>query len=410
MKVIGNIDILGFASGAFKEYPDFPQNPKVGTWAVIHGSVMACMEIASSPVWLPLTQARNTHIHKQDTASATWNLHHKLGSENVLVQCFDENNNVIIPSEIRTVDEDVTEVVMPDIISGKAIVMYGQESGVSATGKITGGSGGFGVGHLTEFPNRDCITNGYVPLDGQRIFRSVYPEFVDIFGKDLEYVDLPDANGARLFFRGGADAENPFGQIQGDAIRDLTGSFGIPKRHDGGSYNDHADGVFAKGEDATGSSAEKTNESGSTIIEFKASNQVPTADENRPVNTSVVKCIKVFGGQVNEGSVDIPSLLDRVNTIETQIQIFPTEEFDNAVHTEFSIGTVVTAWGKSGNGTRLGQVDNLYITVAAYRNIVYASDTYGGHNGGTYLKGKWQALGYVGVWSGVEVWMYRRIK
>lgn len=409
MKVIGNIDILGFASGAFKEYPDFPQNPKVGTWAVIHGSVMACMEIASSPVWLPLTQARNTHIHKQDTASATWNLHHKLGSENVLVQCFDENNNVIIPSEIRTVDEDVTEVVMPDIISGKAIVMYGQESGVSATGKITGGSGGFGVGHLTEFPNRDCITNGYVPLDGQRIFRSVYPEFVDIFGKDLEYVDLPDANGARLFFRGGADAENPFGQIQGDAIRDLTGSFGIPKRHDGGSYNDHADGVFAKGEDATGSSAEKTNESGSTIIEFKASNQVPTADENRPVNTSVVKCIKAFGGQVNEGSVDVQSLLERVNEIENKFNFAAIQDgWDIETNLSFPIGFPIVAWAGAVSNWKIGDTTKVYINSS--NTYLYSCDTYGSYNSGKYLDGVWAFTGYVGASNGVETAQLVRVK
>lgn len=232
MKVIGNIDIHGKASGAFATYDSYPTDPKIGTWAIIQQNLMMCSQIGELPVWVPLSPMKDTKVMEQETASDTWLVDHELGSENVIVQVYDFNNNVIQPNSIRPVDANTTEVILPEAMTGKVVVMFGVENGNRTTNGVGGSSG----------------------------------------------------------------------------------------------------------------------------------------------------------------------------------DIYPTEEFDNATHTDFSIGTQVMAWGESGNGTRLGQVDNLYITVEAYRNIVYASDTYGGHNGGTYLKGKWQALGYVGVWSGVEVWMYRRIK
>lgn len=406
MKVLGNVDILGFASGAFKEYADFPQDPKVGTWAVIHGSVMTCMEVAEAPVWLPLTEARNTHIHTQDTPNATWMVEHKLGSENVLIQCFDSSNNVIVPSSIRTVDEDVTEVVMPDIFVGKAIVMYGLETGVSATGKISGGGGGLGIGHLADFPNRECITDGYIPLDGQRIHRSVYPEFVDIFGKDLDYVDLPDANGTRLFFRGGADETNPFGQIENDAIVNITGSLGKVQLRDA-SVNVEEGALFAKETHAT--SYGGSGSFCSVELGFDASRVVDTADETRPVNTSVIKCIKAFGGKVNEGGVDIPSLLERVNQLELSMGFSAIENgWDYAEQLDFPIGFPLIVWAGSVSKWSAGDLTRVYIT--SHNRYVYGCDKYGAHNSGKWLAGEWALTGYVGATAGVETAIAVRVK
>lgn len=407
MKVIGDAIISGFAAGAFMEYDDFPQNPKVGTWALIHGSVMTCMQILDAPVWLPLTQARNTHVHDQSTASAIWNIEHRFGSDNVLIQCFDQNNTVIIPSDIRTIDEDTTEVVLPDIISGKAIVMYGQESGVSATGKIENSGSGFGVGHLSEFPNRDCITEGYIPLDGQRIYRSVYPDLVDIFGKELEYIDLPDVNGARLFYRGGADSEFPFGEIQGDAIRNITMSVRNAMRAGSGGTSS----VEGAGKLGPLGNVKPDHYNGASYngFDFDASLQVPTADENRPVNTSVVKCIKAFGAKVNEGSVDVPSLLERVNELENLVNYSEIQNgWTREEHVKFPIGFSLIAWAGPVSGWKIGELTKVYINSS--NSYLYGCDTYGYHNSGVYLEGEWAFTGYVGASGGVETAMLVRVK
>lgn len=136
MKILGHTEIKGEVSGAFKNYDDFPLDPKVGTWAYIHKSLMMCVEIGDLPAWIPLTSERNTVVHDQETPSERWFIEHDLNSDNVLVQCYDRSDNVVNPSSIRNVDGNVTEVIFPDVIGGRAILMYGMESGVSAQGRI----------------------------------------------------------------------------------------------------------------------------------------------------------------------------------------------------------------------------------------------------------------------------------
>lgn len=339
MKTIGHLDILGDVSGSFKELADYPENPRIGTWAFIRKSLMLCVSIEDLPVWIPLTQERNTYLFEQPTPSATWLVEHSFGSNNVLIQCFDESNNVVHPSSIKDIDENVSEVVFPDAIIGKAIVMYGYEHGASATGNFLSGGAGNGLGlcHLADFPNRKCITRGYLPLDGQRIFRSDYPDFVDLYaGTEFDYVDLPDANGERLFFRGGADEEHVFGDIQEDAIRNITGSLGKVQLRDATVAKDEG-ALFAKETFATsygGSGSHMSVELG-----FDASRAVDTADENRPVNTSVVKCIKVFDApQVSGTKLKLDEVLDELLEAKrksTPVEIAPWDVTNSRHNVEF---------------------------------------------------------------------------
>lgn len=136
MQVIGHLN-LGqnlFKGGRFEESTEYPLDSKVGTWAFINKVFSLCVEVDGAPFWLPLTPERNTYIFPQPIPSATWSIDHKFGSENVLIQCFDENNNVMNPSSIRPIDENISEVIFPDAVIGKAIVMYGIEEGAMING------------------------------------------------------------------------------------------------------------------------------------------------------------------------------------------------------------------------------------------------------------------------------------
>lgn len=340
MKTIGHLDILGDVSGSFRELADYPENPRIGTWAFIQKSLMLCVSIEELPVWIPLTQERNTYLFEQPTPSATWLVEHSFGSNNVLIQCFDESNNVVHPSSIKDIDENVSEVVFPDAIIGKAIVMYGYEHGASATGNFlsSGAGNGLGLCHLADFPNRKCITRGYLPLDGQRIFRSDYPDFVDLYaGTEFEYVDLPDANGERLFFRGGADAEHEFGDIQEDAIRNITMSVRNAMRSGSGGTSS----VIGAGKLGPKGNTKPDHYNGTSYngFDFDASMQVPTADENRPVNTSVVKCIKVFDApQVSGTKLQLDKVLDELLEAKrkaTPLTIAPWDVTNSRHNVEF---------------------------------------------------------------------------
>lgn len=136
MKIMGGLDVVGEVSGAFKEYADFPKDPKVGTWARINRMMMVCSEMDDgTPIWLPMTPERDTHIHPQDTASTDWVIPHSFGIAEVIVQCYDQSGSVVIPSSITPMDENSTLVQFPQPVAGKAISMVGYTDGQAiATG------------------------------------------------------------------------------------------------------------------------------------------------------------------------------------------------------------------------------------------------------------------------------------
>lgn len=136
MKVLGNLEIEGEVSGAFKEYADFPKDPQVGTWARINRMIMVCSEMDDgTPLWLPMTPERDTFIHRQDTPSADWIVPHNLGIKEVIIQCYDDTGKVAVPSNITPIDERSCLVQFPQDISGKAIAMVGYTDGQAiATG------------------------------------------------------------------------------------------------------------------------------------------------------------------------------------------------------------------------------------------------------------------------------------
>lgn len=142
MQVIGRLELGNnfLQGGRFEESTEYPADSKVGTWAFINKVFSLCVEVDDAPFWLPLTPERNTYIFPQPTPSATWSVDHKFGSENVLIQCFDVNNNVMNPSSIRPIDENISEVIFPDAVIGKAIVMYGIEEGAMINGSTSSNS------------------------------------------------------------------------------------------------------------------------------------------------------------------------------------------------------------------------------------------------------------------------------
>lgn len=108
----------------------FPEVPKVGSFIFKDKRVMICLEIADSPVWIPLTQELNTYIHSQDSAQTTWTIQHNMNSTSVIVQCFDENNKVIIPDDIESTDNNTVTVTFGATpVLGQAIVIIGNFDG-----------------------------------------------------------------------------------------------------------------------------------------------------------------------------------------------------------------------------------------------------------------------------------------
>lgn len=130
MNVLGHLDISGNLSGAFKEYDDFPKNPKVGTFALIHKRFMMCISLEEgSPFWIPLTQEQNTYNHIQPVAAKEWIISHNLGAARPIVQVYDGTGDVVNPSSIESLDINTTKVTFSDELDGEAVLMHGLQDG-----------------------------------------------------------------------------------------------------------------------------------------------------------------------------------------------------------------------------------------------------------------------------------------
>ena len=108
-------------------------------------------------------------------------------------------------------------------------------------------------------------------------FSSLPPAYPELFA--LVGPQVPDLRG--LFLRGHGGNSDALGVRQGDAIRNITGSYT-------GTYTGIS-GVFYRitgGDIKAGSEGE--------LIGFDVSRQVPTANEDRPANQAVRYLIRAF--------------------------------------------------------------------------------------------------------------------
>lgn len=134
MRHAGNLDMQNnkIMNLVLHQYSEYPQNPKVGSFALIEKRLMVCVEFENgAPVWLPLSQELDTYTHTQDTDDTTWSIPHNLGSSTVMVQAFDVNNKVILPDEIDLSVKDTAVLTFSVPIQGRAIIMLGNFTGLA---------------------------------------------------------------------------------------------------------------------------------------------------------------------------------------------------------------------------------------------------------------------------------------
>ncbi|WP_256574480.1 MULTISPECIES: phage tail protein [unclassified Pseudomonas] len=170
------------------------------------------------------------------------------------------------------------------------------------------------VGALMPFP-AGVVPPGYLEANGSLFQDALYPHLAtylnkkfNIVGDDASYTRLPDTRGE--FLRGwdhgrGVDAGRAVGSVQLDALQNITGGF------DGNLDVKTATGAFV----ALNSALVTANTNAVTGFHganFDASRVARTSTETRPRNLAVMWCIKAWNTPVNQGTIDIAALEQRV--------------------------------------------------------------------------------------------------
>ncbi|PQQ22255.1 hypothetical protein C6H66_24335 [Photorhabdus hindustanensis] len=134
------------------------------------------------------------------------------------------------------------------------------------------------VGVPLPYPHR-YTPPGYLTCNGQTFDKSLYPKLAEAYPDGR----VPDLRGE--FIRGwddsrGVDPGRVCGTWQGDAIRNITGSWGDATAESGGDASGAFNYTYRRGGRAAGGGG------GTLSFTFDASRVVPTANENRPRNVA----------------------------------------------------------------------------------------------------------------------------
>lgn len=146
------------------------------------------------------------------------------------------------------------------------------------------------VGSVIAYPV-DSVPDHCLECNGAVVSRAAYPELFAVLGTvygdgdGSSTFNLPDL---RDRFLRGAGGENGavIGVAQGDAIRNMIGTFDVPRTNGGTQCT----GVFTAIEYGSLNNDYSSGQRGARVT-LNSSNYVPTAAENRPVNYAVKYCI-----------------------------------------------------------------------------------------------------------------------
>ena len=142
----------------------------------------------------------------------------------------------------------------------------------------SGNSDGLEVGMVVAWTLSSNPSDNYLECNGQGVDKNKYPKLYQLMH------NVPDYRG--VFLRGLGGNSASLGELQGDAIRNITGNTGTFTSQNWPSSS----GAFYTTKTSTGDEGGVPNEG--HRIYFDASRVVPVANENRPINKAVRYFIK----------------------------------------------------------------------------------------------------------------------
>ena len=232
------------------------------------------------------------HLAKWTTATRPAIIKEGLFGYNETTKKFERHNG----TEVVSVELDVEEANHADT----ATLADTATQAVTATNALQLGGSSASLISMALIPTGgmimlpfSTIPTGFLLCNGQAVSRTTYPALFSMIGTTygsgdgINTFNLPDMRG--VFPRGLGGNSAGLGIVQGDAIRNITGS---------AHPFDDLTQAYASFNGAFGYTVESGNCAGSrnwesaTRINFDASRVVPTANENRPVNMAFNFIIK----------------------------------------------------------------------------------------------------------------------
>ena len=115
---------LNMKSSAFRlhSWAGFPANPKPGELTVADGALFCYTQLEGQLQWLPLTNKREFHTHKQEVPSSTWIVNHNLGTTDFIFAVYDLNNMLQLANAIPITLDSIQVELTQDMV-GKCVVI-----------------------------------------------------------------------------------------------------------------------------------------------------------------------------------------------------------------------------------------------------------------------------------------------
>lgn len=207
------------------------------------------------------------------------------------------DNNIVLATRSHVADElkKLETKFLPltgkaadsDKLDGKDSSEYALKSEISD---------GLKIGSYLLWSSQSVTPSGFLVCDGRSLNKSEYLELFNVigytYGGSEESFNIPNFSDGK-FFRSVGGKAAALGTAQNDAIRNITGAASLI---DYELRNDlYFSGAFASANTSTTTNGTEQSTSGGKHLDvkFDASKVVPTANENRPYNMSVVVLIKV---------------------------------------------------------------------------------------------------------------------
>ena len=166
------------------------------------------------------------------------------------------------------------------------------------------------MGSIIAFAG-ETVPYGYLECNGALLRRTTYAGLFDAIGTTWGFTSrsdfkVPNFTEAERFLRSRSESL-PVGTLQGDAIRNITGTFNP------WAYNTEigSTGVFKDGV-IGGKCFNVAAQANGQLVEFDVSRVHPIADEVRPKSAVVMYCIKVLDSVIDPEQILASSVLSEI--------------------------------------------------------------------------------------------------